>query len=53
MDILFVITNMNGTYGDAYSFGLASIASIARDKGFGYGYAVINTTDDKTNFFRG
>lgn len=50
MRIIFVITNINGTYGDAYSFGLASIASIARDKGFDYDYAVINTPRDHAGF---
>ena len=42
MRVLFVITNINGTYGDAYSFGLASIASVAREKGWEYDYAVIH-----------
>lgn len=51
MQIIFVITNINGTYNDAYSFGLASIASIARDRGFDYDYAVINSIRDYVSFF--
>jgi radical SAM superfamily enzyme YgiQ (UPF0313 family) len=50
MKVLFVITNINGTYGDAYSFGLASIASIARDKGWDYDYAVLNTREELDGF---
>jgi len=51
MNVLFAITNINGTYDDAYSFGLASIASFTRDKGFGYDYAIINTEDCYADFF--
>lgn len=46
MKILFVITNINGFYGDAYSFGLASLASVARDKGCEYDYSVMNNMTD-------
>jgi len=52
MRVLFVITNINGTYGDAYSFGLASIASVAREKGWEYDYAVINTREELEAFCR-
>ena len=51
MNILFVITNINGTYGDAYSFGLASIASITRDKGFDYDIKVVNKIEDYDALF--
>jgi len=51
MNVLFVITNINGTYKDAYSFGLASIASITRDKGFNYDIKVINKIEDYDDLF--
>lgn len=51
MNVLLVITNINGTYSDAYSFGLASIASITRDKGFGYDCVVINEYEDYGSYF--
>lgn len=50
MKILFVITNINGFYNDAYSFGLASLASIAKDKGCEYDYQVITRQDDFERF---
>lgn len=46
MNVLFVITNINGTYANVYSFGLASIASITREKGFSYDFAIINKLED-------
>jgi len=49
--VLFVITNINGTYNDVYSFGLASLASITRDSGFEYEYFIINSLNDYETFF--
>jgi len=46
MNVIFVITNINGTYSDAYSFGLASLTSIAKNKGHAFDYALINDRDD-------
>ncbi|MFC1679950.1 hypothetical protein ACFL2T_07055, partial [Elusimicrobiota bacterium] len=50
MKILFAHPNVAGTYGDTYSLGLASIGSIARDKGFEIHFEVINTEDDLARF---
>jgi len=50
MYILFVITNINGTWQEAYSFGLASLASIAKNKGVDYDYAVIGAVHEYDDF---
>lgn len=44
--VLFVLPNINGTYADAYSFGLASVASVARDKGWDYQYVILKRPED-------
>lgn len=44
--VLFVLPNINGTYADAYSFGLASVAGVAREKGWDYAYAVLKRNED-------
>ena len=46
MKTIFVITNVNGTYDDVYSFGLATIASVARDKKWDYDCFVVNSLED-------
>ena len=50
LNVLFVITNINGYYDDAYSFGLASLASVTGNKGFDFEYAVINKPQDNIDF---
>jgi len=51
MKILFIITNINGKYRDAYSFGLASLASFIREKGFEFEIRVINKIDEYDSIF--
>ena len=50
--VLFVLPNINGTYADAYSFGLASIASVARDKGWDYQYVILKRHEDCESLVR-
>jgi anaerobic magnesium-protoporphyrin IX monomethyl ester cyclase len=49
--VLFVITNIDGFYDDAYSFGLASLMSYIEDKGYEYDLAVINSKDEFDSLF--
>jgi len=51
MDVLLVITNIDGSYRDAYSFGLASLASSIRASGYDYDFAFVNSLEDYKKIF--
>jgi len=46
--VLFVITNLNGFYEDAYSFGLGQLMSCVKENGHEFDLRVINIIDDET-----
>lgn len=50
MRVLFVITNVNGTYGDAYSIGLAAIAAITKQEGYDYQYDLVYEAEQLDDF---
>jgi len=49
MNILFVYPNINGFHEDCYSFGLASIVSIARENGHNAKVIILKNKEDYSN----
>ena len=51
--VLFVYTNINGFHEDTYSFGLASIISMTREKGYEARIVIVQNEDEYKMIIRG
>lgn len=52
MNVLFVYTNINGTHEDTYSFGLASLVSITKNRGYSVQVSIVENESHYPKFIQ-